>query len=405
MTFVKEHPCTGRSVPMLKGIAAALAFAAPVAMPSAAGAADTALPGTMVWTAYDLGSSGYAEASGIANALMKKFETRVRIVPSGTSIGRLLPVTTEKANYGFLANEVYFAAEGTYDFAVQQWGPQDLRIVLGRLATTALACAGDLDLKSAADLRGKRIGYVKGNPSVNVKTDAILAFAGLDQTSVNAVWFGSYGALKTAIIANQLDCFGSVTTSANVREMEASPRGIYWPEYPPDNKEGWERINQVADFFQPYRETVGAGITEQNPRWLVGYRYPIITTYARQPEDEVYTLIKSIDEVFDDFKGTTGSATNWSIDIAGRPPADAPWHDGAIRYLKEKKVWDAEAQAWQERRLERLKKVMAAWDDATEAFNVWREDAAKKGEKVDPDQAWPTFWNDYRLERGLGPAL
>src|SRR3546814_3525727 len=78
--------------------------------------------------------------------------------------------------------------------------------------------------------------------------------------------------------------------------MEASPRGIAWPEYPPDNKEGWERINRVADFFQPHHETVGAGISEADPRYLIGYRYPIITTYARQPEDEVYALIKARSE-------------------------------------------------------------------------------------------------------------
>src|SRR3546814_2299292 len=74
-------------------------FAAALAMTGGAAVADTELPGTMVWTAYDLGSSGYDEASGIANALMKRYETRVRIVPSGTSIGRMLPITTSQDAY------------------------------------------------------------------------------------------------------------------------------------------------------------------------------------------------------------------------------------------------------------------------------------------------------------------
>ena len=46
------------------------------------------LPKSMVWSAYDLGSSGYAEATGIANALKQNYGTRIRIVPAGTSIGR-----------------------------------------------------------------------------------------------------------------------------------------------------------------------------------------------------------------------------------------------------------------------------------------------------------------------------
>src|SRR3546814_13722487 len=115
----------------------------------------------------------------------------------------------------------------------------------------------------------------------------MLAFAELDRNSVEAVWFGSYGALKTAVIANQLDCFSSVTTSANTREMEASPRGIAWPEFPAGDTAGWERINGIADFFQPYEETAGAGISKENPKNLIGYRYPVNVTYARQSADEV----------------------------------------------------------------------------------------------------------------------
>lgn len=386
-----------------------LAFAVTVSAAAlAAGAAaaqDIKLPKTMVWTAYDLGASGYAEASGIANALMKRYDTRVRIVPSGTSIGRLLPLTTGKADYGYLANEVYFATEGTYDFATQQWGPQDLRVVLGRLASNGLACAGDVGIEQLEDLKGKRIGYVKGNPSVNVKTDAVLAFAGLGQQDVQPVWFGSYAALKTAVIAGQIDCYSSVTTSANMREIEASPRGITWPELPPDNKEGWERIREVADFFSPYKETEGAGISKENPRNLLGYRYPMITTYARTNADEVYAFIKAVDESFPDYKNTTGSSSNWALDIAGKPPADAPFHEGAVRYLKEKGIWNAEAEAWQEKRLARLEKVMIAWDEAIEAFNTMRAEEQKKGNKIDPDEAWPPFWNEHRLKLGLGPAL
>src|SRR3546814_17835994 len=71
----------------------------------ASAAGEAPLPATMVWTSDDGGASGYAEASGVANALMKNNQVRIRIVPSGTSIGRLLPLVTGKANFGFLSNE------------------------------------------------------------------------------------------------------------------------------------------------------------------------------------------------------------------------------------------------------------------------------------------------------------
>ncbi|MEZ5851856.1 MAG: TAXI family TRAP transporter solute-binding subunit [Hyphomicrobiaceae bacterium] len=358
-------------------------------------AEDAKLPKSMVWSAYDLGSSGYAEASGIANALQKKYPTRIRIVPAGTSIGRMLPMLTGKVQYGFLANEAYFAAEGTYDFGVQSWGPQDVRIVLGRPSSVGMAVAKDTGVTKMSDLKGKRVGYVKGNPSVNVKNDAYLAFGGLKRSDVQVVWFGSYNAMKDAIIANQLDAMGSVTTSANMRQIESSPRGLVWPSYEPDNKAGWDALTKVVSFAEPFKETVGAAISKDKPVWLVGYRYPMIVTYAKTSVDEVYNLVKAIDASFDLFKNTTGSSVNWEVKRSIVPPADAPWHEGAIKYAKEKGYWTKEAQAWHEKRLARLEKVRAGWDKAQEEFEKLTAEKAAKKEKFSAEKEWPAFWDAY----------
>ncbi|WP_319530174.1 hypothetical protein [uncultured Cohaesibacter sp.] len=80
------------------------------------------LPKTMVWTSYDVGSAGYAEASAIADAFGKEFGTRIRIQPSGSGIGRLQPLLQGKADYAFLATEAFFLSEGAYDFAKPDWG-------------------------------------------------------------------------------------------------------------------------------------------------------------------------------------------------------------------------------------------------------------------------------------------
>ncbi|MFV0297611.1 MAG: TAXI family TRAP transporter solute-binding subunit [Hyphomicrobiaceae bacterium] len=367
-------------------------------MTGAAKAADAQLPRSMVWSAYDLGSSGYAEASGIANALQQKFTTRIRIVPAGTSIGRILPMKTGKVRYGFLANEAYFAAEGTFDFSTQAWGPQDIRIVLGRPATGGFAVAKDTGVKTIAGMKGKRVGYVKGNPSLNIKNDAYLAFGGLTRKDVQVVWFGSYNAMKDAIVADQLDAMGSVTTSANMRQIEASPRGLTWPPFDPKDKKGWEAVNKVVSFLAPSRETIGAAISKEHPADLVSYRYPMITTYATTPADEVYNLVKAIDETFDAFKNTTGSSKNWELKRSAVPPADAPFHEGVIKYAKEKGYWTAKDQEWQDKRLARLKLVREEWTKAQDAFDkVVAEKAAKK-EKFNTEAEWETFWADWHAK-------
>ena len=375
--------------------AAALALTAGAALAEA-----PMLPKSMVWSAYDLGSSGHGEATGIANALRKNYGTRVRIVPSGTSIGRMLPMVTGKVRYGFLGNEAFFSAEGTYDFADEQWGPQNVRIVAGRVASVALATAADAGIKTIADFKGKNIGYVKANPSINVKTDAMLAFGGLTRDDVKVNMFSSYGAMKTALLANQIDIFMSVPTSAIIREVEASPRGLYWPEFPPENEIGWKAVTDVISFAGPVAETRGAGLSAEKPRWMVGYRYPLMTVYQdKVGADEVYNVVKAMDESFDDYKNTTSSSFNWALEKAGRPPYDAPAHDGTIRYMKEKGLWRDVDQAWHDKRLTRLNAVIALWEEAQADFHDWRTAEREKGNKINAKEAWPEYWAKARAEK------
>lgn len=382
---------------MIRKMVIGTALATALALP--AFAADPNIPKSMVWSAYDLGSSGHAEATGIANALRKNYGTRVRIVPSGTSIGRMLPMVTGKVRYGFLGNEAFFSAEGTYDYASEQWGPQNVRIVLGRVASVALATAADANIKTIADMKGKRMGYVKANPSINVKNDAMLAFGGLTRDDVQVSMFSSYGAMRTALLANQIDIMMSVPTSAIIREVEASPRGLYWPEFKPDNKAGWKAVTDVVSFAGPAHETRGAGLSKENPRWMVGYRYPLLTVYQdKVPADEVYNLVKAIDLSYEDFKKTTSSSFNWALEKAGRPPYDAPAHDGTIRYMKEKGLWRDEDQAWHDKRLARLNKLLEAWEVAQADFHDYRVAEREKGNKINAKDEWPAVWEKARLK-------
>lgn len=92
----------------------AMAAGATAAMP---GALRAELPGRMQWTAADVGSSGYIEATAIANALIEQHGSRIRVVPSGTSVGRMMMLKTKRVSLGYLANEAYFASEALFDFA------------------------------------------------------------------------------------------------------------------------------------------------------------------------------------------------------------------------------------------------------------------------------------------------
>lgn len=336
------------------------------------------LPDTMTWTSYDVGSAGYAEASAIADAFGKEYGTRVRIQPSGSSIGRLQPVVAGQADYGFLATEAFFSAEGTFDFADRRWGPQDLRTLGGRPASFGMPTAADAGIETIADARGKRVAFVAGNPSVNVKCDAILAFAGLTRDDVEAIMFPTYGAAMSSLAQGQADATCTTTTPSQLYELAESPRDIHWVDIPADDEEGWARVKEIAPFFKPYTEAVGAGLSEENPANMLAYRYPVLITMADTDPDEAYAMTKALDETFDMYKDATAVMPRWELTEAGTPPIDVPFHEGAIRYLKEKGVWTEEHAAWNQQRLERLEALKAAWEQAmTEGADLADEQFAE----------------------------
>ena len=367
-------------------LAGTAAIAAGTAFPGAANAALPGLPDTLVWSTYDVGSTGYVEASAIADAIGKAHGTRIRLQNSGTSIGRVLPVVQKRANYGWLANELFFAVEGIYEYAVPDWGPQDLRVLMGRASSFSLAATKVSGITKPEDLKGKRIAVARANSSVMIKTEPILAFAGLSWDDVEVVEFPSYGATLAALVTGKADAAGAAPQAAKLRELEASPNGISWVELRPENKEGWARAQKAVPFVSPFQESIGAGLSADKPAWVMGYRYPMVTTLGSTDEKEAYAVTRAIAETFPAYKDVSPIMQRWNPKDAGTGPMDAPFHDGAIRYLKEAGFWTADTQAWQTRAVARQAALRKAW-------------AAFKGGQVPSDAAaFTEAWMARRAE-------
>lgn len=363
-----------------------LAAAGPVSAARAQTQPLQGLAGTMIWSTYDVGSTGYVEASAIADALGKRYGTRVRLQPSGTAIGRVLPLRQGRASHAWLANECYFAAEGIYEYAAPDWGPQDLRVTLGRKNAFSVVATAESGIKEPKDLKGKRFAIVPANSSVNIKVEPILAFADLTWKDLDLIEFPSYAASMRALVEGKADATGAAPAAAVLRELEASPRGIAWVSLDPANKEGWAKAQQAVPFVEPFQETVGAGLSEEKPEWVMGYRYPMVTVYASAPEQEVYAITKAIAETYELYKDANPIMPRWNVALSGTPPMDAAFHEGAIRYLKEIGQWSDEVQAWQDATLKRQKALQAAWKEMM---------ASDKGKGASAEEL-PKLWEERR---------
>jgi TRAP transporter TAXI family solute receptor len=372
----------------LKGTAAA-AMAGIVPSGLSAQGSLPGLPSTMVWSVYDVGASGYVEASAIADAMGKAYGARVRLQPSGTSIGRLLPLKQRRASHGWLATEVYFAAEGLYEYAAPDWGPQDLRTLLGRVNTLSIVATKVSGIKTFADLKGKRYAIAKANTSVNAKVDPLFEAAGISLKDMQLVEFPSYGATMKALIEGKADAAGASPHTVTLKELEASPNGISWIEIPESDKQLWTKFQKLLPLVSPYHEDLGAGITKDKPVWMMGFRYPMITVYADAKDDEVYAVTKAVGDNYESYKDASPIMPRWQISKSGAYPMDAPFHPGAIRYLKEKNIWSPEHQKWQDAIMKRQGMLRTAWKDMMD------KDPAAKG--ADPAKL-AELWAPRRAE-------
>lgn len=342
--------------------------------PAVLRAQTAGLPDTMIWSTYDVGSTGYVEATAIADALIKAHGTRVRLLPSGSGVGRLLPMLQGQASNAWLANELYFATRGIFDFATPDWGPQNLRTICGRPASFGIAVTEESGIETIEDLRGRRMAYAAANPSVSIKVDTMIASKGLTRDDVEVIEFPSYGDTLRALTQGQADAAGSALTSAALNELEASPRGIRWLSFDPNDAALWENMNEIAPLFSPFRETIGVGVTGKDPVDIVAYKYPMITVKHDANADETYAFLKAVHESFDAFKDAAPIMERWHIDLISSVPLDAPLHEGAVRYLQEIDKWSDEQQAWNDGAIAEIDALREAWPGFLEANSGLSED-------------------------------
>jgi len=370
----------------------------PMAMAVAAGAGlllsgvsaslgqDLKLPSTLTFTAYDTGSSGFNIAVAVGKMFKDKHNADVRVLPAGNDVARLTPLKTGRAQASAMGIGVYFAQEGVFEFGVKEWGPQQLRLMLSSTDCNAisLGVAKDTGVKEIKDLKGKRVGIVVGSPALNQNAYAVLAFGGLTKSDVKLVEFSNYGAMWKGMLNNDVDAAIASNISGQVKEVETSPRGIIYPPTPAADKEGWARLHKIGPYFLPHKTTCGASVPPGGSVELPSYAYPIFTSYADQPADLIYGLTRAMIVSYDAYKdGAPGAA---GLDVKKQNLAWVlPYHEGAVRALKEAGVWQPAHEAHNQKLLKRQETLAAAWGallksnppDDKDAFNkAWS--AARK---------------------------
>jgi TRAP transporter TAXI family solute receptor len=342
------------------------------------------LPSNVVFTAYDTGTAGFNTVVVVGKMLDDKHKITTRVLAAGNDLARLGPVRVGRATASGMGSGTYFAQEGVFEFAVPDWGPQQVRIMLGTSGCNGahLAVAKDSGVREMKDLKGKRVGFVIGGPALNQNSLALMAFGGLTQKDVQIVEFSSYNAMSAGLLNNEIDAAFAVTIARSARELESSPRGLVWPPMPHTDEAGWDRVRAVAPFYTKQLATCGAGgISPQAPLELGVYPYPLFTTYADHPVEAIEAVTAAMIDGFDAYKDAAPGAEGLAADRQNRRWA-VPYHEGAVRALKAAGYWNAEDQAHNDALVARQQTLAEAWKGYTATSKLQGEEFAQGWMKV-----------------------
>lgn len=369
------------------GIAATLALAVSLSAPVNGQSAQPELPRQMAWTAYNLGTTGYNQAVAIGAMLRDRYNITLRVIPGQNDVSRLLPLDTGRVQFSANGVATYFAQEGMFQFADPQWGPKPLRMLMSSngLSNQAVAVAADTGVTTFAELRGRRVPYVRAAPALNISMEAYLACGGLTWDDVERVDFPGYEAMWEGVINGDVDAAFGTTVSGPTRRLEASPRGIRWLPAPHDDEACWQRLLAVGPYFNQYSATRGAGISDEDPQEAGTYPYPVLIALESQDETTVYWMTRVINENFDDFKEADPGAIGWALESQVFKWV-VPYHAGAVRYWREIGAWTDEHEAHNQALIRRQEVLADAWSEV-------------EGENIDDRDAFMARWQQLRAER------
>jgi len=342
-------------------------------------AEDVQFPKTIAWSAYPTGTGGYSQAVAIGNILQRQYAVNLRVIPGRNDVSRLATLRAGRVHFSAGGSEAVYAQEGILNFASRIWGPQPIRALMSNYSDSCsftFAMASDSEVERISDIRGKRVTWVQGSPSLNNATAALLAYANLTWDDVTAVEVGGYNASIDAVLNDRADMAGGACNSPPFLRMEASPRGLTFAQFPHSDLEAVKRVRDRLPWYVPHVAFEGPTIPERGIEVFTS-AYPFLVGLDASDEALAYSMVKIMHRHFEEYKDNAPGAGGWTLDRQKFEQIFVPFHPGAIRYYEEIGAWTPEAEANNKKNLLRQSVLRGAWDDflhsAPEGYDEFEE--------------------------------
>jgi uncharacterized protein len=301
------------------------------------------IAGLFMWAAASAGAQTYGIAtmqpgtlnhttgSAIAKVLKEKGGMNVLVQPTAGETTLIPMVGRAEAEMGIanIAEVVNVTKGGTA--AGQQ---PDLRLI-GSIhpLRVALFVRKDSDMKSIADLKGKRVnvGY-SAMRTIDTIVDSMLATAGLTQADVKQVPVPNVIRGADDFLSGAADTFMFAFGAAKVREADATVGGVRALEISDAGMTAGRKVFPYGYLTEVSPGPVFVGV----PQKMKVYSYDnMLFTNAKVKDEIVYKIVETLESNKADLVAVQPALRDFSAADLYKQ-YDIPYHPGALKYFKEK---------------------------------------------------------------------
>ncbi len=212
---------------------------------------------------------------------------------------------------------------------------ENIRLMLqGNPSVMHFVVAADSDIKTIADLKGKRVGVgAPGSSSASIMTPAILAAYGLSYDDIDEQEIGQ-SECSTALSDKTIDCgiFYTAYPASAISELSTSKEVRILPM----EQDVFDKLKEEYPFFEAVTIPGNTYKGMADDALVVGVA-TIMMVNKDVPEDVVYQIVKALDEHKDEWKAIHSAAAYYTVErTAEIGDGIIPLHPGTLKYLKEK---------------------------------------------------------------------